>query len=248
MACSNPMTESGAATGGAANEKTDAVIAGVFHDLLIPDSCATEQLRIQHRNVKNMIDDLIRWRLRGSYLHYLLSNTPDNTNRGIRNYYSARWMEIHGRGSPSGQIKRDCTGGINSLMAAKKLSLALGGISQRHFGRLRRDVLVPRCALGAIHGGYKSVLREYQRFHDGGNFVSIETVCQAIIDLHRAANARFVSGRHSDGRGNLANCANRRCPGHHLPMIHHHTSQFLSSCPWCGHHFVAVPYSGDENH
>lgn len=218
-------------------------LLGALQDLVAPPigTCA-DALHREVSSVIKILDDFVRWRLRGSYLRYLLSRDPSRAgnNRPVQQYYSMRWQVIHGRGSPSGQIQQDCTGKISSLVAARKLSLVLGKITHRHFGEMRNDVAPPRHALIAIHSGYKNVYENYRYATGRSQFISIETVAQSIIDLHRAANSR----RGNYNGVNLSNCHNHRCSGRHLPLLHHHRCEFLSVCPWCEHHLVIIPNAG----
>lgn len=229
---------------GAEEDRAELRLLGPLHDLVEGQvGVIARELQANARATCQMIDDFVRWRLRSSYLRYLLSRDPGLTviNRPVQKYYDARWRQIHGTGSPSGQIQQDCTGKISSHISARKLSAILGKISYYHFGRVRNDIAPPRNALTAIHAGYRWAIQQFQLARQS-QFLSIETVCQAVIDLGRASSAPVAHKQYFGIQ--LARCSNCRCAGRNLPILHHHQCDYLKCCPWCGHHLVIVPYAG----
>lgn len=129
-----------------------------------------------------------------------------------------------------------------SLVTTRKLSITLGKINQYHYGVSRNDIALPRNSVIAIHRGNRWGLARYADAARQPPFLNVETLCQAIIDLGRAANSTGSSDQYTGIQP--ARCTNHRCHGRHLPMLYHHHSEYLKSCAWCLHHLEIVPFAG----
>lgn len=184
-----------------------------------------------HDQRLQVIDDLIAWKLRKPYWELLVSGEAPLDKEWLMKHFTKRWMEIHGRRSPKGQLPQMVTGSIDSNLKAQHLAVAYNSVVYAAH-RTISPKLTPVFDYMALHRGYTFYLETLR----GGirePLISVERLYRALMDAHEYLKCKE---RGSTWPGAIpVYCSNRRtCGLNGMLFLFSPSKTSMHACPFCG--------------